>query len=74
MSRKSRAKRYNKLALVDLTSAVKNKETIDISNQHEMKANKITIIKRDGRTEPFSCHSGWPYLLTTQYQPGLESF
>ncbi len=54
MSRRKKAKRYKKLALVDLTSAVKNKETIDISNQYEMKANKITIIKRDGRKEPFS--------------------
>lgn len=54
MSRRNKAKRYNKLALVDLTSAVKNKTNINISNQTEMKADKITIIKRDGRTEPFS--------------------
>ena len=54
MSKRKKAKRYNRVALVDLTKAVNNKTVIDISNQTEMKANKITIIKRDGHKEPFS--------------------
>lgn len=54
MSKRNKAKRYKKLALDELTNAIKNKETIGISNQTEMKANKITIIKRKGTKEPFS--------------------
>lgn len=50
---KLKAKRYNTVSLVDLKTAVKNKEDIAISNHDEMAANKITIIKRDGRKEPF---------------------
>lgn len=49
----NKAKRYNKVPLGKLTSAVKNKETIDISNQYEMNASKIIIIKRKGHKEPF---------------------
>jgi len=52
MSKKQ--KRYNKLSLNELTKAVNSKEVIDISNQDEMKANKIILIKRDGKRELFS--------------------
>ncbi len=60
MSRKTRekkglkAKRYNKVTLSSLSDSVTNKEKIDISNQEVINASKITIIKRDGRKEPFS--------------------
>ncbi|MCP4481698.1 MAG: ribonucleoside-diphosphate reductase subunit alpha [bacterium] len=51
---KTISKRYNKVPLGTLNTAVKNKEIIDISNQDEIKANKIIIIKRKGHKEPFS--------------------
>ncbi len=50
----SKAKRWKRLSLNDLSIAVTGKEKINISNQDIMSANKITIIKRDGRTEPFN--------------------
>lgn len=46
-------KRYNKVSLDNLANAVEHKEKIDISNQDKMKANRITIIKRDGDKEAF---------------------
>jgi ribonucleoside-diphosphate reductase alpha chain len=48
------AKRYNKVSLDNLVTAAEHKEKIDISNQDAMKANRITIIKRDGKKEPFN--------------------
>jgi len=45
--------RYNKASLGDLSNAVSSQEKIDISNNDSMKADKITIIKRDGRKEVF---------------------
>jgi ribonucleoside-diphosphate reductase alpha chain len=54
MGKINSAKRYNKVPLGTLSEAVKNKENIDISNQDEMKASKIIIIKRKGHKEPFS--------------------
>lgn len=53
MSNKNKAKRYNKVPLGTLSQAVENKENIDISNQEEIKASKIIIIKRKGHKEPF---------------------
>jgi len=46
-------RRYNKSSLEHLSSAVEGKEKIEISNQDAMKANRITVIKRDGRKQPF---------------------
>jgi len=45
--------RYNKLSIDKLSSAVEQKNKIDISTNAEIKANRITVIKRDGRTELF---------------------
>jgi len=53
VSNKNKAKRYNKVPLGTLSQAVENKENIDISNQEEIKASKIIIIKRKGHKEPF---------------------
>ena len=50
----SKAKRWKRLSLNDLSIAVTGKEKINISNHDIMSANKITIIKRDGRKEPFN--------------------
>jgi len=50
---KNTGKRYNTLALDDLSNAVSSKEKIEISNQDKMNANKITIIKRDGTKQLF---------------------
>jgi len=50
---KNKQKRYNKVSLAGLNNAVQNKESIEISNQDAMKANKIIIIKRKGHEEPF---------------------
>ena len=46
--------RWKKLSLNDLSNAVKDKTKINISNQDSMSANKITVIKRDGRKETFN--------------------
>ena len=54
VKKSNKAKRYNKLSLDDLSSAVQSKEKIDISNNDSMKANRITIIKRDGRKQAFN--------------------
>lgn len=54
MSKNRKRNRYNKVALGDLNKAVKAKANIEISSETEMKANKITIIKRKGHKEPFS--------------------
>lgn len=51
MSKKNQ--KWKKLSLNDLARAVQEKSKINISNQSAMNANKITIIKRDGRKEPF---------------------
>ena len=50
----AKAKRYNRVPLGTLKQAVKEKQNIDISNQDNMNAHKIYIIKRDGRKEPFN--------------------
>lgn len=50
----SKKQKWKKLSLNDLAHAVQEKKKIDISNINQMNANKITIIKRDGRKEPFS--------------------
>jgi ribonucleoside-diphosphate reductase alpha chain len=47
-------KRYKIASLDRLSSAVEAKEKIDISNQDAMKANKIILIKRDGRKQEFN--------------------
>lgn len=54
MAKKKRNKRYNKLSLNNLSLAVQEKQSIDISNVSAMQANRITVIKRDGRKQPFS--------------------
>lgn len=46
-------KRYNKLSLDKVSEAVEQNENIDISNKDTVNACDITIIKRDGRKEPF---------------------
>lgn len=48
-----KATRYNKLSLNKLTSAVEGNKKLDISNNDNMEASKITIIKRNGSKEPF---------------------
>lgn len=48
-----KATRYNKLSLNKLTSAVEGNKKLDISNNDNMEASKITIIKRNGSREPF---------------------
>lgn len=53
MSRRNKQKRYNKVSLEGLNSAVENKEKIDISNQSTITASRIIIIKRKGHKEPF---------------------
>jgi|FLOH01.1.fsa_nt_gi ribonucleoside-diphosphate reductase alpha chain len=52
--RRNKQKRYNKVSLDNLSSAVQDKEKIDISNQDAIKANKITIIKRNGSKQLFN--------------------
>lgn len=47
------AKRYNTVSLDNLSSAVQEHTDIDISNKDTVSADQITIIKRDGRKEPF---------------------
>ena len=54
MAKNNKQKRYNRVPLENLAAAIQGKEKIDISNQDTMNANKITIIKRDGRKEPFN--------------------
>ena len=54
MGKNKKATRYIKTSLVNLANAAESKEKIDISNNSSMKANRITIIKRDGRKQPFS--------------------
>jgi len=54
MARKNKNNRYKKVSLVNLNDAVKNKKNIEIQAENEIKANKIIVIKRDGRKEPFS--------------------
>ena len=49
-----KAKRYNKVSLDELSAAAESKERIEISKQDAMKANRIVIIKRDGRKQPFN--------------------
>ena len=50
---KKKSIRYKRVPLSTLHNAVQNKETIDISNNDEIPANKIVIIKRNGSKEPF---------------------
>jgi len=54
MTKNQQAKRYKKLSLEELSNAAESREKIDISNQDAMKANRIVIIKRDGRRQPFN--------------------
>ena len=49
----TKVKRYNTLSLDSLSAAVECGKKIDISNIDSMTASKITVIKRDGRREPF---------------------
>ena len=52
--KKSKQKRYNKVSLDTLVTSAEHKEKIEISNQDSMKANRITVIKRDGKKEAFN--------------------
>jgi ribonucleoside-diphosphate reductase alpha chain len=54
--RKNKAIRYNTLQLDELSNAVESDTSIEISNQVELQGSKITVIKRDGRKEPFMPH------------------
>ena len=49
----SKKQKWKRLSLNDLSHAVQEKKKIDISNVNQMRANKITVIKRDGRKEEF---------------------
>lgn len=51
--RKNKQTRYNTSSLINLTNAAQSQEKIDISNNSSIMANRITIIKRDGRRQPF---------------------
>jgi len=52
--KKNKQTRYNTSSLINLTNAAQQQEKIDISNNSSIQANRITIIKRDGRKEPFN--------------------
>ena len=54
MAKKIKQKRYNTVPLENLTQAVQAQEKIQISNQSAMQANRITIIKRDGRKQHYN--------------------
>jgi hypothetical protein len=51
---KLKVKRYKKVSLDELLDAATNKKKIEISNQDSMKANRIMLIKRDGRRQPWN--------------------
>lgn len=48
------ARRYNKYSIEKLSAAVEHSEKINISNQDSLKADKIIVIKRDGRKQAFN--------------------
>lgn len=56
-------RRYNKMSMENLSNAAEQKERIDISNHDKLKANKINIIKRDGRKEQFNPEKLWKVCL-----------